>query len=112
MSDIASLNGYPNLSSRSDYYNTWLAQNSNIISIQNNQQQFNTEYGNISSGISATAGAIGDVATGNIGGGISKVADWELSAYQNSVNFDYYIQGQMAQIEKQQMLPDTRKLKF
>ena len=43
MSDIASLNGYPTISFKNDVYNTWLAQNSEIMSIQMQQEQFNYE---------------------------------------------------------------------
>ena len=41
LSDISTMNGYPTLSSRNDYYNSWLAQNSEIISLQMQQEQYN-----------------------------------------------------------------------
>lgn len=106
MSDIASLNGYPTLSSRTDVFNSWLAQNSNIIGINMAQEQFNYEIDatktgtNIGSNIvnSAVKGDIGSAITGGITGGL------DLASLD--VNHEYYIKNQLAQIEKQKMLPD------
>lgn len=39
--NIASLSGYPLLSTRSDYFNSWLAQNSQIIELNQQQEAFN-----------------------------------------------------------------------
>lgn len=47
LSDITSLNGYPTLSSKNDFYNSWLAQNSEIISLNLEQEQFNYEIGQV-----------------------------------------------------------------
>lgn len=110
MSDISTLNGYPTLSSRSDYFNSWLAQNSNIISVQNDQQAFNTNMNNVQTGLNAAGSMINNGLKGDVGSAISDVANAGVSIYQNSQNFDYYIKGQMAQIEKQQMLPDKANL--
>lgn len=43
LSDNASLNGYPTISFKTDTFNVWLAQNSEILSIQKEQEQFNYE---------------------------------------------------------------------
>lgn len=42
IANIVSMSGYPTLSSRSDYFNTWLAQNSNLINLQ--MQNENANY--------------------------------------------------------------------
>lgn len=110
MSDIVSLNGYPNLSSRSDYYNTWLAQNSQIMSIDMNKENSNYQMSQISNAYN-TANSVLSAGTSNKPNSIGLMNDIgnnAISATQNYVNHEYYIAGQMAQVEKQQMLPDKR----
>lgn len=41
LSDNASLNGYPTISFKTDTFNTWLAQNSEIITLQREQEEYN-----------------------------------------------------------------------
>lgn len=106
LSDITNLNGYPTLSSKNDFYNSWLAQNSEIISLNLEQEQFNYEVGQIQSGINALSGLAGNLVTGDIGGAIGSVANSGLNMYSNSINHDFYIKQQMAQVEKQKLLPD------
>lgn len=108
LSDISTMNGYPTLSSRNDYYNSWLAQNSEIISLQMQQEQYNYEIGQYQIGLNML-GSMGSTLAGNVGsaggfiGGIMSLA-------QNDVNHDFYIKQQMAQIEKQSLLPDKANL--
>ena len=64
LQDIASLNGYPTLSSRVDYYNSWLAQNSEIISLQMQQENYNYHVGQIQTGLNML-GSIASGLTGN-----------------------------------------------
>lgn len=108
LSDIATMNGYPTLSSRNDYYNSWLAQNSEIISLQMQQEQFNYEIGQYQTGLNML-GSLGNLATGNING-LSDFGSGALNLSQNEVNHDFYIKQQMAQIEKQSLLPDKANL--
>lgn len=116
LSDIASLNGYPTLSSRSDYFNTWLAQNSQIISLQMAQEDANlgiNQTSNVINGLFNTAGGIygatskQDYITADmVASGLNTGRD----IVQTQVNYDYYIKSQMAQVEKQKMLPDKANL--
>lgn len=110
MSDIVSLNGYPTLSSRNDYYNSWLAQNSEIISLNMQQEQFNYEIGQVSNALGTAGNTIGSLASADIGGAISSLSNGIISGVSNSVNYDFFIKQQMAQIEKQKMLPDKVNL--
>lgn len=103
MQDISSLNGYPTLSSKNDYYNSWIAQNSGIISLQMQQEQFNTELNAYQTGanmVGSMMNAINDPAS-SIG-----IIEGAVNLGASVRNYDYYIKGQMAQIEKQAMLPD------
>lgn len=109
ISETLTLNGYPNISYKNDYYNTWLAQNSDIVKLQMNQEQYNYEVGQIKTGISGLGNIIGgglNQDTSVISSGIN--LGFDLAS--NDVNHEYYIKNQLAQIEKQQMLPDTANL--
>ena len=110
LSDIATLNGYPQLSSRSDYFNSWLAQNSEIISLQMQQENYNYQIGQINNALGTAAGIIGNAATGNVGGLISGAVSGVTTGISNSINHDFYIKQQMAQVEKQALLPDKVNL--
>lgn len=112
LSDNASLNGYPTISFKTDTFNTWLAQNSEIISLQMQQENYNYQMDAIKGGL----GMIGDMGsmlsgdygkmTSGFGGFIGKAL--ELTALDK--NHEFYIKNQMAQIEKQSMLPDNASL--
>lgn len=106
--DMCLLNGYPTLGWVTDYYNTWLAQNSNIISLQMSQEQKNYEIGATATGLnmagSMISGLLGD--TEKAGGLITGALDLA----KQDINHEFYIKNQMAQIEKQQMLPNNGSL--
>lgn len=109
--DSATLNGYPQLASRVDVYNSWVAENTGIISVQQRQTAANMtldlasqtagmlgNIASIASGGSTDAGALGGFATG------------ALNMYKTAYNYDYYIAMINAQKEKQAMLPDNVSL--
>ena len=108
MSDIASLNGYPTLSQRNDYFNTWLAQNSNIIGLQMEQEQFNYEIDAYKMGFDIVGNAL-SVMGGNFGAALN-IAESGLTAASLDTNHDFYIKNQMAQKKKKKMLPDKVSL--
>ena len=112
LSDNASLNGYPTISYKNDVFNTWLAQNSEIVNLQMSQQAVNYEVSAIKGGM----GMIGDTLK-MLSGNPSSMADG-FNGYINKGldlisldrNYDFYIKQQMAQIEKQKLLPDNASL--
>ena len=110
LQDICSLSGYPTLSSKSDYFNSWLAQNGEIINLQMEQEQFNYEIGQLQNVAGGVSSLVGNVASGNIGGAVSDVINTPLNMYSQSQNHDFYVKQQMAQIEKQKLLPDSVNL--
>lgn len=110
LQDICSMSGYPTLSSKSDYFNSWLAQNGEIINLQMEQEQFNYEIGQVQNVTGGVGSLAGNVASGNIGGAISDVINTPLNMYSQSQNHDFYVKQQMAQIEKQKLLPDSINL--
>lgn len=109
LSDTVALNGYPNISYKNDVFNTWLAQNSQIVSLQMNQAEDNyliNQLQNIGNGISSA----GNFASGDVGGGISQFGNTIANLFSTEINYDYYVKQQMAQVERQSMLPDQATL--
>lgn len=125
LNDVVSLSGYPTLAYKNDYYNTWLAQNSNIIKLSMLQEQTNYEANVVGQGVQAfnsaldTAVGVGtskNSTQGKIGAGTGLVSGITNAISQGVnigatiVNHEIYIQQQMAQKEKQKLLPDTINL--
>lgn len=109
VSESVTLNGYPTISWKTDYFNSWLAQNNQIISLQMSEELYNYEIGQIQTGVNATGNIVNQAMKGNLGV-LSTSINAGLDIAKNDVNHDYYIKNQMAQIEKQQMLPDKGTL--
>ena len=103
LSDNASINGYPTLSYKTDVFNTWLAQNSQIISLQAQQETFQYAVG----GIKNVYGAIADASGGASASTATNLVNRAIDFITQDINHDFYIKNQMAQIEKQQLLPDN-----
>lgn len=111
LSDSATLNGYPQIASKVDVYNSWLAENTGILSVQQNQAWTNFRY-DVAGDFAGLLGSIGTIASGgskNLGD-ISGFATGALDMYKSAANYDYYIQMINAQKEKQAMLPDNVSL--
>ena len=110
LSDISYLNGYPTISYKNDVFNTWLAQNSEILSLQAEHQEnvYNLNQG--SNMVNSIASTLGNLLTLNVGGAFSSATNGVTNYLSNQENHDFYIKNQMAQIERQKMLPDTASL--
>lgn len=132
------VNGYPNLSYKNDVFNTWLAQNSQLVNISTDRAKFDYDVQSAHNNIAQTrettnaltgliTSAVGGVAsaiTGNIGGVINSVAggvggflnsgynlqDLEWNQVSNAGNWMYDVRSINAQVEKQSMMPDTGSL--
>ena len=112
LSDNASMNGYPTISYKNDVFNTWLAQNSQIVSLQMQQEAFNYEVKAIKSGTDMLSD-IGKMFTPDIGtmaSGFTGYINKGTDLVAQGKNHDFYIKQQMAQIEKQKLLPDNASL--
>lgn len=115
--DRASLNGYPTISWKTDYFNSWLAQNSSLVVLDAQKERYNYEINSIKSGMNLATGLVsstlstfsGDFA-GGIASGLSAGANAGLNLASLDANHDFYIKNQLAQIEKQKMLPDSGSL--
>lgn len=126
MSDIASVSGYPTLSSRNDYFNSWIA--TSMPTMKNNLAQTQSSY-NVNRFGTGIQGALGGASTiGNMvnssqkenttgmdmANAVTGLVSNSLSAAQNivnqDINYEYSVKGMLAQIETQQMLPDNANL--
>ena len=118
LSDNVSLNGYPQLSSKIDVYNSWLAENTGIINVQNRQARVNYELDTMSSAISMLSGIGGLIGSGIQGASTGEYNSGMLSGFSSTVdsaiglgkiqaNYDAYVGMVNAQKEKQAMLPDN-----
>lgn len=115
MSDNACLNGYPTISYKNDYYNSWLAQNSEIISLQSKAETQNyildvagkipSMISNMTSMLSGGSGAN----AGQISGFGGYIKDG-LDLNKMDINHENYVKMLMAQQEKQKLLPDQANL--
>lgn len=106
LGDIGLINGYPTISWSNDVFNSWLAQNSDIIKLQMSQEQFNTGFSQLQN-IGGVANSLNSALNQDITGAISGAATSGLNYYKTNVNHDFYVKQQMAQIEKQSILPNT-----
>lgn len=116
LSDNVSLNGYPQLASKIDTYNSWLAENTGIINVQTNQATTNALL-DIYSAVPQLASGIGGMASGGASGDASNLlSDFGstinagMNITRTRVNYDYAIQMINAQRQKQALLPDSVSL--
>lgn len=116
MSDLVTLQGYPTLGWITEYYNTWLAQNSNIINLKMEREQMNYEYnvaGQKAGQVGQVVGAVGSGISGNYGAAAQSgfnVGIEQGMMGQTEMNHFYNIYDMMAQKEKQAMLPNQGSL--
>ena len=129
LSDMVTLNGYPQLSTKVDFYNSWLAENSGIINVQTQQEYYdarlNTASGGldlmggllgVGSSLASLAGSVGSGSAGNSdasgammqgANSILGMGQTAINMYKNAANYDFYIKNLMATVERQKMLPDN-----
>lgn len=113
MSDVVSLNGYPQLSSRIDIYNSWLAENSGIINVQTNQNYANAQLDVIGNSVGLFSGLGSMLGTAASGGGtetagaMGNMLSSAIALKKTSINYDSYIAQLQAQKERQALLPDN-----
>lgn len=112
LSDNISLNGYPTISFKTDTFNTWLAQNSEIVSLQMQQEQYNYKMDALMGGASML-GDTGKMLSGNkenMGSGFTGYINKGVDLIRLDKNHEFYVKSMMAQIEKQALLPDNASL--
>lgn len=115
INDMGIITGYPQIAWITDYFSNWLAQNSDIVKIQMQQEQYNYEISAYKTGANLASTMIGTSlngakGAGGIASGLSNVASNAFDLASLDKNHEFYVKNQMAQIEKQQMLPNSSQL--
>lgn len=115
INDMSIISGYPQISWVTDYFSNWLAQNSDIIKLQMEQEEYNYKIDAYKTGFDMASGIVGIAndganGTGSLTGGFSKLGNNALNLASLDKNHEFYVKNQMAQIEKQQMLPNSAQL--
>ena len=106
INDICALNGYPTVSFKTDVFNTWLAQNSDIIKLNMEQEEANYWIDQTK----LFASGMTNVITKSLSVNPTVITDavnLGLDISQGDINHEYYVKQQLAQVEKQKMLPDN-----
>ena len=110
VAESCSAGGYPTISWHNEAFNSWLAQNQNMINLDIQERNYNDTIAAVKKGIDLA----GDMATttwgamsGEGGGvGLTGIAKDGLDLVSIGVNNEFYIQKQMAQVEAQKLLPN------
>ena len=126
--EMSTMGGYPTISYKTDVFNTWLAQNQGILNLSMEQeltsyqqQTANNIMGLVqdagNTGLSIANNAVGDKNGANVGGIIGDIFNSLLGSISKGMNqgfseknHELNIAMQMAQVEKQKMLPDNANL--
>lgn len=116
LSDLVTLQGYPTLGWITDFFNIWLAQNSETIKLQMQQEKFNYNL----EGIKATGNLLGNIFGAGMAGyngdasGATNALAGTINSSLDIVKLDkdheFYVKNVMAQIEKQEMLPNNAQM--
>lgn len=131
--ELCNMSGYPNISYKTDVFNTWLAQNQEILNLSLSQeltsyqqQTANNIMGlaqdsvnaglNVANSVSNSTkskngnGSNGFGIVGEIFNAIANATNRGVNQGFSDKNHELNVQMQMAQVEKQKMLPDTANL--
>ena len=106
LEDIASISGYPSISTRNDNFNIWMAQNSNLLSLNLAKENLNYQQSTVNNVLNTAK----SLDTSNLLTTVANSAEGGLNQAFLQQNHELNIKSQLAQIEKQQLLPDSATL--
>lgn len=107
--DCVTLSGYPTIGWVTDYFNTWIAQNSGIIELQKWQEEYNYSVDTSINQVQSFANALGSIFSKDLSGGMETAFAIKRTE-QAHQNHGFYVQNQLLQKEKQAMLPNSGTL--
>lgn len=117
LEEIAVVGGYPTVSYKTDTFNSWLAQNSNIIDIQYERSKYNYNMGLASNAVgvatdtlSGVLSALNPLELSGVGSSIASMSNRMLEVESSSKNYEYDIANMNAQIQAKELLPDNVSL--
>lgn len=97
---------YPTLAYYNDVFNSWLAQNSEILNL--NMQQQDIKYWTNVLGNSANAlGGLASLGSGDVAGGLGQIGSSLTSAISAGIDLEFYARQQLAIKNQQSLLPDN-----
>lgn len=105
--DGCSLTGYPTISWKTDYFNSWLAQNSSLVLLNAKQEQYNYSVDVARTGMNLASNIVSNSMSGNVVSALNSSGQGALNLASLDVNHEFFIKNQVAQIERQKMLPDS-----
>lgn len=115
--EVCFLSGYPQVSSKVDNFNVWLAQSQNTLKIARERENLNysqtkaNQQMDLVSGIlNTTLGIASTNAGGNVASGISSIGNLGVEAISNEKSHELNIREQMATIQAQSLVPDNASL--
>lgn len=108
--ELCILSGYPTLASTEDYFNTWLAQNLQILQLSMEQEYNNYAVNNVTGGVNGVVGGTSNALAGNYGGLVSGTVSSAGSLALNITNHEIYQKQVLANVNKQALLPDNHTL--
>lgn len=106
LADISIITGYPTISWNNDVFNVWLAQNAQTINLKMNNMEENTFSNQLQNMISGSLSAINSAMSDNIIGGVTQGVNMAFNYFSANRNNEYQINQQIAEVERQQMLPN------
>lgn len=123
LSDSVALNGYPTISYKTDFFNSWLAQNSATLQIARERENLTYAENKANTGL-GIIGAVGSILGGaesasnqsaaNVGGkiigGMVNAGSMAISSISNEKSHELNVREQMAQVEAQKLVPDSVSL--
>lgn len=110
LQNMATINGYPTVSQRNDYFNTWIAQNSKQLEIALTRGEYNYQIGKAKDTINYTANSIDNIANLKVGSFLMGSANYVTDSLMKQENYELDIREKMAQVEAQKLIPDTASL--
>jgi len=117
LEEIAVVGGYPTVSYKTDTFNSWLAQNANIIDIQYERTKFNYNMGLASNAVgvatdtlSGVLSALNPLELSGVGSSIASMSNRMLEVESSSKNYEYDIANMNAQVQAKELLPDNVSL--
>ena len=112
VSECCSAGGYPTIGWHTDSFNSWLAQNQNMINLDIQERNYNDTIAATKKGIDVVSDMANATSSGmklDFGGaaqGLASEAKDALDLVSIGVNNEFYIHKQMAQVEAQKLLPN------
>lgn len=110
LQNMATINGYPTISQRNDYFNTWIAQNSKQIEIALTRGEYNYQLGKAKDTINYIGNEIDDILNLKVGSFFMGSANYVTDSLIKQENHELDIREKMAQVEAQKLIPDTATL--